>query len=208
MAKAWGHSRSGIEGLRLDLISALAGGKRLQSSPSSASNLPSLNRVVPQHPSPSHRLRGAGRNVAVRPDDHPLRVDRRRVGLEVTELLLLLGIQPPFTTSLFWRLVKAAVLVGHTPVLSQTGWHTEPSAMKRLLLLLTPLLFASNPVSAWERFEPDEGYKNCVDTALREWLDQEKWRSLNRVEKSAYKSLAHQRCNSSVPEQFQTDIEK
>ena len=36
MAKAWGHSRSGIEGLRLDLISALAGGS--VSSPSSASS--------------------------------------------------------------------------------------------------------------------------------------------------------------------------
>ena len=35
MAKAWGHSRSGIEGLRLDLISALAGGSVY--SPSSAS---------------------------------------------------------------------------------------------------------------------------------------------------------------------------
>ena len=35
MAKAWGHSRSGIEGLRPDLISALAGGS--VSSPSSAS---------------------------------------------------------------------------------------------------------------------------------------------------------------------------
>ena len=169
---------------------------------------PSLNSVVPQHPPPSHRLRRAGRNVAVGPDGDPLRVHRRRVGLEVTELLLLLGIQPPLTTSLFWRLVKAAVLVGHTPVLSQTGWHTEPCAMKRLLLLLTPLLVSANPVSAWERFDPDEGYKNCVDTALREWLDQEKWRSLNRVEKSAYKSLAHQRCNSSVPEQFQTDMGK
>ena len=67
----------------------------------------------PQHPSPSHRLRWAGRNVAVGPDGYPLRVDRRRVGLEVTELLLLLGIQPPFTTSLLWRLVEAAVLVGH-----------------------------------------------------------------------------------------------
>ena len=135
-------------------------------------------------------------------------MDRRCVGLEVTELLLLLGIQPPLTTSLLWGLVEAAVLVGHTPVLSQTGWHTEPCAMKRLLLLLTPLLVSANPVSAWERFDPDEGYKNCVDTALREWLDQEKWRSLNRVEKSAYKSLAHQRCNSSVPEQFQTDMGK
>ena len=65
-------------------------------------------------PSPAPLARWAGRNVAVGPDGYPLRVDRRRVGLEVTELLLLLGIQPPFTTSLFWRLVKAAVLIGHT----------------------------------------------------------------------------------------------
>ena len=62
--------------------------------------LPSLNRVVPQHPSPSHRLRWAGRNVAVGPDGDPLSVDRRRIGLEVTELLLLLGIQPPLITQL------------------------------------------------------------------------------------------------------------
>ena len=59
----------------------------------------------------------------------------RGVGLEVTELLLLLGIQPPFTTSLFWRLVKAAVLVGHASVPSQTGWHAETFDLKRLLLL-------------------------------------------------------------------------
>ena len=112
MAKAWGHSRSGIEGLRPDLISALAGGA---ASPARLLHrLPSLNRVVPQHPSPSHRLRWAGRNVAVGPDGDPLSVDRRRIGLEVTELLLLLGIQPPLTTSLLWRLVEAAVLVGHT----------------------------------------------------------------------------------------------
>ena len=80
--------------------------------------LPSLNGVVPQHPPTSHRLRRAGRNVAVRPDGYPLRVNRRRVGLEVTELLLLLGIQPPFTTSLLWRLVKAAVLAKHLDVLT------------------------------------------------------------------------------------------
>ena len=80
--------------------------------------------------------------------------------------------------------------------------------MKRLLLLLTTLLVSANPVSAWERFDSDEGYKNCVDTALREWLDQAKWRSLNKVEKSAYKSLAHQRCNSSVPQLYQTDVGK
>ena len=36
MAKAWGHSRSGIEGLRPHLISAQAGG--IVSSPSSASS--------------------------------------------------------------------------------------------------------------------------------------------------------------------------
>ena len=76
--------------------------------------LPSLNGVVPQHPPPSQRLWWAGRNVAVRPDGDPLRMLGRRVGLEVTELLLLLGIQPTFTTSLLWRLVEAAVLVGHT----------------------------------------------------------------------------------------------
>jgi len=69
---------------------------------------------VPQQAPPSHRLWWAGRNVAVRPDGDPLRVDRRCVGLEVTELLLLLGVQPPLTTSLLWRLVEAAVLIGHT----------------------------------------------------------------------------------------------
>ena len=69
------------------------------STPSAASSPKPRSRYAAAT-APSHRLRGAGRNVAVRPDDHPLRVDRRRVGLEVTELLLLLGIQPPFTTSL------------------------------------------------------------------------------------------------------------
>ena len=74
--------------------------------------LPSLNGVVPQHPPTSHRLWWAGRNVAVGPDNDPLRMHRRRIGLEVTELLLLLGVQPSLT-ALFWRLVEAAVLVGH-----------------------------------------------------------------------------------------------
>ena len=63
--------------------------------------LPSLNGVVPQHPPPSHRFWWAGRNVAAGPDGYPLRMRRRRVGLEVTEHLLLLGVQPPFTTSIF-----------------------------------------------------------------------------------------------------------
>ena len=54
-----------------------------------------------------------GRNVAVGPGGYLLRVNCRRVRLEGTELLLLLGIQPPLTTSLPWRLVEAAVPVGH-----------------------------------------------------------------------------------------------
>ena len=37
----------------------------------------------------------------------------RRVGFEVAELLLLLGVQPPFDNSLFWRLVKAEFIVRH-----------------------------------------------------------------------------------------------
>ena len=31
--------------------------------------------------------------------------------------------------------MKTAVLVGHTSIISQTGWHTEPFDVKRLLLL-------------------------------------------------------------------------
>ena len=38
--------------------------------------------------------------------------------------------------------MKAAVLVGHTSSSSQTGWHTEPFNVKRLLLLL-PLLLST-----------------------------------------------------------------
>ena len=74
---------------------------------------------MPQHQPPSHWLWWAGQNVAVRPDGYPLRVHRRRVGLEVAELLLLIGIQPPFTTSLVWRLVEAAVLVGYTSLVAR-----------------------------------------------------------------------------------------
>jgi len=111
MAKAWGHSRSGIEGLRPHLISAQAG---VSAASPSFSWCSTPRGVAPQQPPPSHRLGRAGRNVAEGPDGDPLRVHGRRIGLEVTELLLLLGIQPSLTTSLFWRLVKAAVLVGHT----------------------------------------------------------------------------------------------
>ena len=81
---------------------------------------------MPQHPPTSHWLRRAGRNVAVGPDSYPLRENGRCVRLEVTNLLVLLGVQPPFTTNLFWRLVAAAVFVGHIPAPNQNGWHIEP----------------------------------------------------------------------------------
>ena len=76
----------------------------------------------------------------------------------------------------------------------------QGSYVKRLPVLLSVLLVSATPAIAWERFDRDEGYKNCVDMALREWLDQQKWRSLSRVEKSSYKSLAHQRCSSPIPQ--------
>ena len=80
--------------------------------------------------------------------------------------------------------------------------------MKRLLVLLYVLLVLVPSAFAWERFDRDEGYKNCVDVALREWLDQGRWRSLSRVEKSAYKSLAHQRCSSPAQQHHLSDLVK
>ncbi|GCE65780.1 hypothetical protein OMCYN_01726 [cyanobiont of Ornithocercus magnificus] len=149
-------------------------GDEIQRVPSPASpnrlphRLPSLNRVVTQHPPPSHRLRRAWRNVAVGPDGYPLRMHGRRVGLEVTELLLLLGVQPPLTTSLFWRLVKAAILVGHTRSTSQTGWHTE-SFDVRPLLLLSALLLTAQPALA----ESDiERIKKCAQQVR---LERARW---------------------------------
>ena len=69
----------------------------------------------------------------------------RRVGLEVTELLLLLGIQPPLTTSLFWRHVKAAVLVGHAEGLANRCHHLH---MQKPLLLLSLLLTTASTARA------------------------------------------------------------
>ena len=55
----------------------------------------------------------------------------RRLGLEMTELLLLLGINNPHQLS---DDLKAAILVGHTSITSQTGWHTDFLDLKRLVL--------------------------------------------------------------------------
>ena len=145
--------------------------------------------------------------VAVNPDGSPLRMHGRRVGLEVTKLLLLFGIQQPFTISLFWRLVKTAILFRHRLWVAKLGVN-RGFYVKRLPVLLSALLVSATPAIAWERFDRDEGYKNCVDLALREWLEQGKWRSLSRVEKSAYKSLAHQRCSSPVQQRHLSEIVK
>ena len=63
-----------------------------------------------------------------------------RVGLEVTELLLLLGIQPPLTTRLFWRLVEAAVLVRHDNGLTALSVATrQKSGFLRKLNHVAPI---------------------------------------------------------------------
>ena len=96
--------------------------------------LPSLNRVVPQHPPPSHRLWWAERNVAVGPDGDPLRVHGRRIGLEVTELLLLLGVQPPLTTSLFWQLIWSPL----SPHLKKRSPRQRRLCLRRFLCWASP----------------------------------------------------------------------
>ena len=55
---------------------------------------------------------GRQEDVDVHPPVYPLSMHGRRVGLEVKEFLLPLGIQPPLNTSIFWLLLKATVLVG------------------------------------------------------------------------------------------------
>ena len=85
-----------MEGANGSALRALAHRRGTASPPPLPHRLPSLDRVMPQHPPTSHWLRRAAKG----PDGYPLRMHGRRVGLEVTELLLLLGIQPPFTTSL------------------------------------------------------------------------------------------------------------
>ena len=45
---------------------------------------------------------------------HPFGVEGPGVGTELSQQLLLLAVKPALTTSLLWRLVKAAVFVGHT----------------------------------------------------------------------------------------------
>ena len=87
----------------------------------------------------------------------------------MAKLLLLLGIQPPLATSLFWRLVKAAALVVHAPIHSQAGWHIELFDVKRLLLAISALLVSSTPAIAWEPGDDwrDEQCRSVIDGANR-----------------------------------------
>ena len=78
-----------------------------------AHRLPSLYRVVPQQPPPCHWLRREGRYVAVGPDGYPLRMHGLSIWLEVTKLLLLLGIQPPLTARLGETVLIARIFLEH-----------------------------------------------------------------------------------------------
>ena len=97
MAKAWGHSRSGTEGLRPDLISALAGGS--VSNLFSASSAKPQSRCAAASAYESSALVG-GAERSYRSWWKPTAHEGRRLGLEVTELLLLLGIKPPLINQL------------------------------------------------------------------------------------------------------------
>ena len=103
--------------------------------------------------------------------------------------------QSPLTSSLFWRLVKAAVLVGHTSITSQTGWHTEPFNVKRLLLFL-PLLVAGTPVFAfWGSQEPwatpkGDARTDCAVYKAKEDRYYKLSRQLDRAQKRALDKLA------------------
>ena len=65
--------------------------------------------------------------------------------------------------------MKAAVLVEHEPSVSQNWWCNEPSAMKRLLMLLSALLVSSSPAIAWEPGDDwrDDQCETVIDGANR-----------------------------------------
>ena len=72
----------------------------------------------------------------------------RSIGLEMTELLLLLGIQAPFTTSLLLRSWKERSLLGIPKVLARLGGM--PSAIYGLCLELdiTKRTIALSPIAS------------------------------------------------------------
>ena len=51
-------------------------------------------------------------------------MDRGHGGFEVTELLMLFGVEPTLTTGLFWRFMKAAVLIRHGAKSGERGTLT------------------------------------------------------------------------------------
>ena len=60
--------------------------------------------------------------------------------------LAAVGVQPSFIASL-WRLVKAAALGGQSSIPSQTVRHSDPLDLKRLLLLLAPVVSADPAIA-------------------------------------------------------------
>ena len=71
-------------------------------------------------------LRRVGRNVAVGSNGYPLRENSGCVGIEVKELLLV--VQLFFTSRLFWRFVKAAILFRLNLFLAQLAF--EPKVLR------------------------------------------------------------------------------
>ena len=77
--------------------------------------------------------------------------------------LAAVGVQPSFIPCLLWRLVKAAALVGQSSIPSQTGWYPELLDLKRLLLLLIPVVLA-DPAIAFDGGWYDKEEKTEIST--------------------------------------------
>ena len=59
--------------------------------------------------------------------------------------------------------MKAAALVGQSSIPSKTGWHLEPLDLKRLLLLLVPVILA-DPAIAFDGGWHDKEEKTKTTT--------------------------------------------
>ena len=75
--------------------------------------VPSLNRVVPKHPSPGQRHRWAGRNPAVGTHRHPFGMDAGCVWLELHHFLLLIVHEPPLAARLGGIVLVAGAFLEH-----------------------------------------------------------------------------------------------
>ena len=71
--------------------------------------------------------------------------------------------------------MKAAALVGQSAILSQNGWYPEPLELKRLLLLLVPVVLA-DPAIAFDGGWYDKEEKTEIST------DQSKTKTLASIQ--------------------------